>query len=261
MFTDPHRGTTKFSEGEILNRVQQADLKDNAEIFLMGDMNIDLEDKKSRESRELILTTKILGLSQHVENVTRLGKTKNSRLDLIFSNSDFIAVGGVINIHISEHLPVFITRKKSKRKSVKTSFKGRSYRNYDKVKFQGNLLGASWEKFYSRRDPNQAWEIMRENIENEIDDMCPMRRFTVKKYDDPWITNEIIEMIRDRDELFRFARRSGKEEDWRVAKAVRNEVAGYIRNAKADFLVEQQNSNFDDPKKFWRNISAVWGNK
>ena len=254
----PPQGDYKVFCREILNRVHLANLKDNAEIYLMGDMNIDVTDKTSSETKELILTTKILGLSQHISGRTRFGLTKYSCIDLIFSNSEFIASSGSINLHVSDHVPVYVTRKKERRRSGKVKFRGRSYRNYDKESFQANLLEKNWGDFYSRVDPNQAWEIMKTIIEEEIETMCPFRTFSVRKFDDPWITNEVIEMIRDRDELFKTAKRLGRAEDWTRAKVARNETAGHLRNLKAQYLVDQQNVNSENPKRFWRNISAVW---
>ena len=98
---------------------------------------------------------------------------------------------------------------------------------------------------------------MKNIIEKEIEDMCPTKSFKVKHYTDPWITREVIEMINDKDRLLKIARSSGNKEDWEVAKRARNFVSGQIRSLKAEFLMEEQRNNADDPKKFWRTISTI----
>ena len=256
----PPQGDYKVFCKELLERITAADIRANAEIFLMGDFNIDFHDKKSKEFSELNTVTKALGLKQHIKSTTRYGAARNSCLDLIFSNSDCIKRQGVVNINISDHLPVFVSRKKMRAKSVKISFTGRSYRWYNKEAFQANLLDFNWAHFYRQDNPNAAWGVMKSVIEKEINYMCPCKTYRVKKYDDPWITREIIELIRDKDNLLRAAKISGDEEDWAVARKARNVVSGQLRNLKADFLKEEQRNNFDDPKKFWKNISAVLPN-
>ena len=73
-------------------------------------------------------------------------------------------------------------------------------------------------------------------LEKEIEEICPVKDFSVRKYDDPWITNEIIELIRDKDDLIRLAKRSKNKEDWEAAKKARNFVSGQLRNLKAEFV-------------------------
>ena len=98
---------------------------------------------------------------------------------------------------------------------------------------------------------------MKLHIEETIEIMCPQRCMKGKVYDDPWITREIIEMIKDKDRLIQEAKRTGREEDWEIAKRARNYVSSQVRNLKADFLIEEQENNIDDPKKYWRSISSI----
>ena len=95
-----------------------------------------------------------------------------------------------------------------------------------------------------------------------LDRNCPSKKFKVKEVRDPWITQELIEEIKDKDRAMREAKRSGRAEDWVVARHERNRVGRLVEQAKAEFLCEQQEELADDPKKFWRVIkSIVPGNK
>ena len=221
----------------------------------MGDFNVDYLDKRNKEFTELNTTMKSLGLKQTIKGPTRYGR--NSCLDLIFSNSESIAACGVIHVNISDHFPVFVSRKKDRIITKKTKFDGRSYVRYDKEQFQANLLQKNWDNFYTQADPNRAWEIMKSIIEEEIERLCPLKTFSGKVYDDPWITREIIKMIKDKDRLIQGAKVSGNGEDWATAKRARNFVTAQIRNLKSEFLIEEQENNIDDPNKFWRKISSL----
>ena len=125
-----------------------------------------------------------------------------------------------------------------------------SPKHYNKEEFQANLLQIDWEFFYNQVNPNKAWEIMKGNIEKTIEEMCPLRLMKGKVYDDPWITREIIEKIKDKDRLLKIAKTSGKQDDWDLAKKARNLVSTQIRNLKSEFLIEEQENSVDDPNKF-----------
>ena len=254
------KGCTLLSEA-----FAKADLGDNADVFLLGDWNINLNQMGTPSAKELIFTTKTLGLKQLIKEPSRIsfrnGIKTETKIDLIFLNSDFISQAGILDLNISDHLAVMVTRKKVALKKEKVEFKGRSYRNYNRENFQGNLENINWDGFYEERDPNRLWELMEGNILKVIDEMCPIKSFKVAKFREPWITNESIEAIKDKDRLLRKARKSGREEDWAIARRARNRVGRDLELLRADYLKEQQEEHKSDPKKFWEAISPLLPNK
>ena len=71
---------------------------------------------------------------------------------------EYISEYGVLGYQISDHAPVFLTKKKNKTKRTFQNIRGRTYKNYDKSDFQQMIKdGVRWLSF---RDP-----------ENTVDDM------------------------------------------------------------------------------------------
>ena len=136
-------------------------------------------------------------------------------------------------------------------------FQGRSYRNYIREDFQNNLNNVNWEPFYAIQDPSLLWEFMERVIIEQSDLMCPVKIYKVAAAREPWITNEAIEAIKDKDRLLKRARRTKSEVDWGNARVALNRVGRDLENLKADFLKEQQEAHRADPKKFWRVISSI----
>ena len=112
----PPQGDYKTCCKLITEAVMTANLKDSSEIYLMGDFNIDFEGRKSPAVRELEFTTKSLNLTQLITSPTRYyfreGNMRHSKLDIIFSNSEFVNAARVVDINISDHQAVMVTRKK-----------------------------------------------------------------------------------------------------------------------------------------------------
>ena len=177
----PPQGSYKTACKFISEAFEKADLKDNTDIFILGDFNINFKDSSSPAFKELSFTMKSLGLSQLVKETTRPSQTNgrdtSTLIDLIFTNSDAVANVKLLDINISDHLAVMVTRKKSYIKPTKVEFKGRSYRNYVKEDFQDNLGNHNWDNFYTLNDPNALWLYMREIITNTINPMCPLKHF------------------------------------------------------------------------------------
>ena len=261
----PPQGDYKKCNTLLNEALERANLKDNTDIFVLGDFNIDLADKNSIKARELEFTARSLGLKQLVKSHTRIahrnGQVSKSKLDLIFSNSNFITETRTLDLNISDHLAVLVNRKKVGAKLEKVEFAGRSYKNYRKEEFQHNLINCDWDGFYAQNDPNRLWDIMEHIILDQANQFCPLKMFKVKALREPWITNEAVEAIRDKDRLLKKARKSGKEADWANARLARNRVGRDLENLRADFLKGQQEINKNDPKNFWKSISSVFPGK
>ena len=257
----PPQGDYKEACRQIQNAIGVADLKDNAEIFLMGDFNINFSDKKSPMTRELDSTVSYWDLRVCITNVTRVGcvmrVVKASCIDNIFTNSRLIEGSMVLDWNISDHMVVLVKRKKVRVEQRKVSFKGRSYRNYIKEDLQAHLLQTNWDEYFGTGDPTKCWDFIEIKIREHLDQNCPQKVFRVKEVGEPWVSNEILEEIKDKDASLRRAKKSGKSEDWARARLDRNRVGRLVESAKAEFLKEQQEELADDPKKFWRLVISI----
>ena len=92
----PPQGNYRVACKMISEAIKEADLKDNAEIFLLGDFNIDLKNRKSPATKEIESLATIWGLKAQITGVTRPtfvnGEcTGGSCIDNIFTNSEHIA--------------------------------------------------------------------------------------------------------------------------------------------------------------------------
>ena len=257
----PPQGDYKVACKLINEAIGEADVKDNTEIFLLGDFNINFCDNKAPATKELKSTAALWGLKQLITGNTRLGfvegQLRKSCIDNILTNSDLIADAEILDWNFSDHLLVVARRKKTAITRAKVEFKGRSSKNYVREELQNYLVNGDWDQFYASEDPSTCWDIIVARIRSYLDNACPQKMFRVREIREPWVSNEIIEEIKDKDRVLREAKKSGKREDWETAKRERNRVGRLVEQAKADFLVDQQEQFQDDPKKFWRLIKSI----
>ena len=222
-------------------------------LFLLGAMNVNF---KNKSSPAFTFFAQSNGLGQYIKNSTRNTDKTNSLLDIAFSNSNFVERSGTLEHYISDHQPIFVIHKKGRDKRDSVKFTGRSYRNYDKNKFRAQLLEEDWSDFNKIGDPEKVWGYIVNKITPILDDMCPVRTFHIKNYKPDWMTNELIEQIKDRDYFFKQAKKTGDEDYWNIAKYLRNVTNSNIRRAKREFVLDELN-NGNDAKKFWKTIREV----
>ena len=230
---------------------------DNIELFLMGDFNIDCLDKKDPKCKKLMDLIKPLGLRQLIKEPTRPTIDRSSCLDLFITNCDNISKSGVCDIIISGHLPILLTRKRAKSFKKKCTFIGRSYRRYNKNTFQQNVKTADWHAFNDSNTVTKKWECLLEIIKEHIDQMCPLKCFKIKQDKEPWISNQLIELIKDKDYALKGAKNKKDPILWAEAKRLRNNCTKRLRDARAEYIKENLDNNMGDQTKFWKNIQSV----
>ena len=94
----------------------------NCDIFIGGDLNIDILKTNSPNTKRILKFIRTNQLKQLITNVTR--PDSNTCIDVIMTNCDIIRDSGIFNINISDHLPIFCIRKKVKEAKIKVNFSG-----------------------------------------------------------------------------------------------------------------------------------------
>ena len=141
------------------------------EIYLIGDFNIDYKDHMSDNYKKIKFFERSNTLKQIITVPRRYSTTRNSLLDIILTNSTNYAYCGNVSLDLSDHLPIYINRKKPKTNKTMVRFEGRSYRNYDPGILSEMLINDDWNTFYDSTDPDKCWEIMlRKMLRNSEDD-------------------------------------------------------------------------------------------
>ena len=114
---------------------------ENLELYLLGDLNCDLlPDSINTNSSHLLNIMDIYGLTQLITETTRV--TQYSSVDLCLTNSpDKISNSGVVDIGISDHCAIFLTRKISHFCSfVHNTAEVRQLKNFNEDEFLRDLV-------------------------------------------------------------------------------------------------------------------------
>ena len=242
------------------NSLEQISVR-KKDLFIMGDLNINYNNKKSTSYRQLAFFERVNNLAQLIKNSTRINQQTSTILDLILTNAQYISHAGTLDTYISDHQPIFVVKKKKRNPKLKVSFLGRQYKNYNPITFANNLKTQDWQNLYDQDSVNCQWSIMYDRIVAEADKQCPIKEFEFNYHKPPYLTNALLDQIRNRDYFYKKAKKFGDEDDWNIAKYLRNQTNKNIRGAKASYIKDQLDACKNDSSKFWRQIKAVYPNK
>ena len=227
------------------------------DLFILGDLNVNYKNRATPNFKKLHFFAQSNGLTQYIKNTTRNTDKSKTLIDLAMSNSKSVNCSGTLEHFISDHQPIYLVHKKGRDVRHSEIFKGRSYRNYNKDLFTSKLLAIDWDSYYELDSPGQAWDFLLKSLEVILDEMCPVRTFKVKNYRPDWITNELLEQIKDRDYFYKKAKKLDDKDSWNIAKHLRNATNSNIRQAKKEFILNELKENENNCKKFWKTIRKV----
>ena len=74
-----------------------------------------------------------------------------------------------------------------------------------------------------------------------LDDHAPIKTVKLRHKPNPFITEDIRDLMKVRDRLHKRARRTGRREDWEAFKELRNRVKFVLRKAEREYYIESAN--------------------
>jgi len=223
-------------------------LDEQKEVILLGDFNKDLLNPQIKSNWEDYMTS--FGLTQKVNVATRVIANRSKTLiDHIYSNQcSNISYIDVPQIGLSDHFPVFLTRKTnvSAPKLSHHSITYRSLKKFNEENFKNDLMCIPWDVIKVFDDVNDALDSWYTLFNEVLDRHVPIKRQRVKRPNQPsWLTPEIIEGMKQRDRL----KSLGDEENYRKA---RNNVTELIRNSKKKHFANMIDNSKQNPGNIWK---------
>ena len=133
----------------------------------------------------------------------------------------------------------------------------RSMKNYDNDTFQVNLLNANWSSVLISDNACDAWEKFKSNFTSLVDDIAPIKEVRIKQRTEPWVNDEILQSIKDRDKAFQTFKNNRSDEKFTVFKQLRNKTQTLIYNAKKNFFKDKLEHENNDSKSLWNSLKQL----
>ena len=215
-------------------------LQEEKEIYLLGDINRDLlNDQIHRAWNDYM---EPFGLTQLVSEPTRVTSVSRTLIDHIYCNCpENVKSVLVPKLGLSDHFPIFLTRKMH---SHTPKGKGhytisyRSFKNFDEAKFISNLQAVPGILLSCMMDADDILEAWTDLFLQVVDKNIPIKQHRVKRKTQPeWLSPDIRDAMKTRD------RHKSRGNDieykwWRnkvnklIKESKKNQYQTYIENNK-----------------------------
>ena len=278
-----HQGPNDNSSGTVVAQLGRWNsfleqwkmaILEEKEVHCMGDANIDFmkwkdpsqpgeQDKGRLQSLISELFERIIphGFVQLITGPTRVQRGQiPSGLDHYYTNRPHRAN----NIHTyyhgsSDHKLIFAVRHSQVKFSKPRITMKRCYKNFDPDLFLAEVRSISWWEVYSCDNPDSAAELFSNKLNTILNRMAPVKKFQVRTKYAPWMSDETKHKIRTRDAAQKNATESGKAEDWREYKSIRNSVNSILRREKESWQRIKLQEISGDSRSTWQNIKSWLG--
>ena len=184
-------------------------------------------------------------------------------LDHIYTtHPGFIADISVPNIGLSDHLPVFIRRKYSRKQKNQThsTIEYRDLKNVNTDELLQDLKCTPWDAVFVFDDINDVLSLKEAMFNDVLDRHIPLKSKRVKRPNQPvWMTKEILHSMKTRDKLLKKARNSNLPKDWSRFTHAKVQTINLLRKTKRRFFREKIDENKGNPKGVWKALKSLSG--
>ena len=255
--------TSKFLSKDfdnILNETLQSATDEKKEIILMGDLNVNYLSKTDNKNIKELLS--LYGLTQLINVPTRTTQDSSSLIDIIAANNESSIVStNVFPLSIGDHDMIGCVRKINNGKFKPKVITSRNYKNYNPDEMIKDFEKVDWNVIYGIQDVNTALTFFNSIVKQIFDKHAPVTVKRARGKPCRWLNSDLKKLMKDRDRVLEKARKSKKDEDWRVYRTLRNSCNNQTKAAKRSYHRNLLDENAGSPKGFWKCIKSIFPTK
>ena len=169
----------------------------------------------------------------------------------------YVVKYGTLEYFLSDHQPVYIIKKKPTDHRGLETFTGRTYRSHTYKKAKDYYLECDLSGVFTKNTMSEKWAVLKKAMLDAANQLAPMTEYLVKEDKPAWLTNEIIELQKDRDYYYAKHTRTNDPDDLNIARNLKNRANNVVKYAKQQYIKQQAVIHEKDLRKFWKNMKQL----
>jgi hypothetical protein len=184
------------------------------------------------------------GFSQHVSIDTPSWPGQQpSCIDHLYTNKpDKLSD---VSAHVnggSDHKVVYVVWYAKAIKRNVRYIRKRCFKHFDESGFKQAIVDLKWFDVYNSYNVDVAVKLLTDKITAVLDKFAPVKTIQVKPNYAPWLTDQVKEVMKERDRGQLVAGISQCQDSWRLYRSLRNFASQCIKNAKKGWETLQLDS-------------------
>ena len=256
LYRPPSSNVSYFNK--IVDNVEMA-LNISDDILVMGDFNIDVSDPSHQYYSKFTAFCDLCNLTQLISEPTRVTDNSSSTIDLICTSMpERHSRSVVIHVALSDHYLVSTVVNSPLKKCHKV-INCRTFKYFDPSAFLSDMSRVFYNfSVVHTLSVSEQWESFCNLFLLVCDYHAPYRSFRIKGNSVPWVDNDIIKLMKERDTVHCVATSEGDPDLFNQYRLLRNNVTAKIRSNKKRHITNIINSS-NNSKSLWRAISIATG--
>ena len=161
---------------------------------------------------------------------------------------------GVLKLTTSDHYAVYTTLNLRVPKAKATYISTRSYKSYNAEKFSADVSVIPWTILDLMDTCDEMLHAFNDLFLTCLNSHAPVKTVRLKRKPNPFITDQIKQLIATRNILRKQAHRSRLPTDLNAFIRQRKMVNAAIRKAEIEYYTEQIHSNKGSSRSMWKTI-------
>ena len=251
--------TNKVSFFNDLSKNLELVSNHDLDILILGDLNVDCTKEVFNSKNNIFKLCELFNLEQLVNAPTRVTVKSSSIIDVILSSLGFKHKCTYVEpISLSDHYLVLteIGNAPQPEPETKTC---RSFKHFNDTDFINDLNDEMSLLPQDFSDLENAWNIFKTTFTTVSDKHAPIRSFRIKGQAKPWINDDILQLIKQRDNLHVKAREKRCDDTFKQYRVMRNLITSKIRLAKKEYFNMNITGNVSQ-KSLWKSMKLIMGN-
>lgn len=248
----------------FLNFVEKSlerSLDSRLQTVLVGDFNINV----SLDNPSYVCLNELIeayGCMNVISTPTRITAALETTLDLCITSFDTADVkAGAITTDISDHFPTYCFLPGNRVIKSKDEMLFRSYSSRN-IKLENFISGIDWSTVIEERDPNKSYNIFLKHLTSLYDACFPLKPCKKhRKCRKPWVTVELYNRIKVKNNLFQVFLSSRDENDLRNFKKFCNTLNKDLKIAKTEYYISKFTTHSGDGRLLWDTINQLINKK
>lgn len=263
LYRPPNTDVIKFNEqlGEVLDVVK----RENKDLYIMGDFNINLlEAENHPPSADFIDTLFANHIFPLISKPTRITKDKASLIDNIFHNNlgDNEQINGILFTEISDHFPIFTINLDTNIDSRTGYDIKRNYNSNNVDKFCQNIQQFDWQEILFDEDGKHAFHSFYQKFTATYYQSFPLKKSHSKYHDrKPWLSQGLKKSIKHKNQLYAKYMKNPTQDNFKIYKDFKRNLYRLTKLTERNHFKQQIEDNKSNLKKLWQVLKTVINKK
>lgn len=228
-------------------------------VLIMGDFNVNLLVKNSYKATKMAEYLSSLSLKL-VNTFPTCHKSEFSSVIDLFAGNCLSNVNNVYQSSvggISDHDFICVDYKYKHSKANSEVYWTREYHKVDTFSFLSDLRNISFDRVFYCANVDEKLRLFNRLFFEILDRHAPLRKKTVRDPNNPWITNQIERLFKNRSDAYEcWKRDKSNSQKWANFTRLRNLANNKVKSTKREFFASQLNADLP-AKQLWRNIKRL----